>query len=278
MTQESQAKRAHIEYQVYLPGSPGSDNPPFSLRIGEENLQLLQLYNNHLVTTAMFITAHNPGGFLSDPVGNMHRQSQLFGDLSDHGLTWIDGAGVAQTKDWPEEPSALVLGLDLETAYRLAYKYGQKTFVFAAEAGVPELYLTELSPFDLKPAKRIAERANRFVQEAPKPPTEPELAALAAQFGLEMSEHLLEYSRQLMKLKPAANDQVLAAVFQSSWNKVAECVTALYQDKPDDFPLSLGHWAPSSVYPAPIKDFSAAISFTVGDARAEYDRRAVRRK
>lgn len=115
--------------------------PPFSLEIGKRSQALAELMQHHVKLTAAYLTAFNP---YSQPLSfeqNQHRQEQLVEELRQRGLLVISGQGQVADSDWPPEDSCMVLGLDLETAKRLAHLHEQNAFVWCGPDATPQLVL-----------------------------------------------------------------------------------------------------------------------------------------
>jgi hypothetical protein len=75
------------------------------------------------------ITAHNPGGRLSDDAANAAAQEKLEAELGQQNLTWWPAAG--GDPSWTHvEPSVAVLGFDQREATALGAAYGQEA-IFA---------------------------------------------------------------------------------------------------------------------------------------------------
>ena len=109
------------------------------MHIGQSCPELKALMDKHNVLSAAFITAWNPLSQNLHPKENQARQDELKVNLNRRGLICIDGIGKHPSNNWPGEASVLVLGLDLEAAKSLAWRYKQHAFVWAAGDGLPEL-------------------------------------------------------------------------------------------------------------------------------------------
>lgn len=55
-----------------------------------------------------------------------------------------------------------------------------------------------------------------------------------------------------------------------SWNDYLTTILDQYRDKPDDYPLSLGHWEvePTAIPGIELPKFKAFIRLTVGELKA----------
>jgi hypothetical protein len=281
MQKKSSMPRINVNYQIFLPGSmtKAGQTESFLLQCGAANPDLEALHDAHGVTSSMFMTAHNPGGAQANAIDNMYHQSSLFGDLSDRGLVWMDAASVTDGGLGLAEPSLLIMGVSIETAYRLANQYGQHAFVYAARDAIPHVVATASAPLDLeKPATESREQAKKLAP--PAPVSDEEIIGLAKNFHITdvPDEYVISFARDLLKRKTTMNDHVLAAVYTSSWNRVAESIAAIYKDKPGNFSLTIGHLSTCETPDERIEEFSPALSITLDDTRADYDRRAVRRE
>ena len=122
------------DYQVHGP-------VPFSLKIGQPNEPLRQLYKHHRCDCAAFITAWNPFSQKLDPDVNAQRHLDLMADLETRSLIFVHGMGVGQDPDWPGEVSGLILGLALEASRVLGRKFNQNAIVWCDQDAQPELVL-----------------------------------------------------------------------------------------------------------------------------------------
>ena len=122
------------EYRVF-----GTE--PFVITVGVACSDLLALCHGHKVTCAAFITACNPLSRELPAHENQHRQDELAKELSQRSLNYLDGVGQHPSGSWPDEPSFLVLGLELEAAKSLGQSLEQNAIVWCGANAVPELIL-----------------------------------------------------------------------------------------------------------------------------------------
>jgi hypothetical protein len=114
--------------------------PPFTLNIGILSSDIKNLMAKHNVNCAAFITAWNPfSQTLATADDNLARQEKLKEHLKMRSLKYIDGLGEHPDKNWPAEPSVLILGLSLEAAKTLAIRCEQRAFVWVGSNAVPGL-------------------------------------------------------------------------------------------------------------------------------------------
>ena len=107
------------------------DSPkPIMLFVGRSNQDLKQLLADSKVTTAAFITAHNPCSEKLDDADNAKAQSNLIGDVQALGYRYINGYGQDIAEEWPREESILILGITESQAEALSDKYSQNAFVW----------------------------------------------------------------------------------------------------------------------------------------------------
>jgi hypothetical protein len=59
--------------------------PEFTLRVYKKSAELAKLYKAHQVTSAMYITAHNPYGEKTERNTNMRNQRRLLGNIRQRG-------------------------------------------------------------------------------------------------------------------------------------------------------------------------------------------------
>lgn len=108
-----------------------------SLRIGEMNIQLPDLYRRYNVQSSVFITAWNQfGKFLTheqNELANNGLRKQLIGE----GLQFLEGAGIGTDTEWPPEKSLLVLGVSEAKASELCRLYKQNAVVYIGSNLIP---------------------------------------------------------------------------------------------------------------------------------------------
>lgn len=108
-----------------------------SLRIGEMNIQLPDLYRRYNVQSSVFITAWNPfGKFLTDEE-NKQANLGLRKQLVAEGLQFLEGAGIGTDTEWPPEPSLLALGVSQDHASELCRLYRQNAVVYIGPDFIP---------------------------------------------------------------------------------------------------------------------------------------------
>jgi len=103
---------------------------PITLFIGKSNRDLSIVLQEHGVTTAAFITAHNPYSQPLDETVNAKVQSQLTKDVESTGYKFIKGYGQDIEEKWTREESILILGINETEAEKLSDKYQQNAFVW----------------------------------------------------------------------------------------------------------------------------------------------------
>jgi hypothetical protein len=113
--------------------------PEFVLNIGQHSEELRQLFTQHKLNAAAFITAYNPFSQQLSHDENLDRQANLVKEIQSRGLNLIQGLGQDPDHKWKGEPSVLVLGIAFEAAKKLARTYEQNAFVWCDEACTPQL-------------------------------------------------------------------------------------------------------------------------------------------
>jgi hypothetical protein len=107
------------------------DSPkPITLFIGNSNQDLKQLLIDSKVTTAAFITAHNPCSHKYEDADNVKAQASLISEVDGLGFKYIHGYGQDVAEEWPREDSILILGITESQAESLSDKYSQNAFVW----------------------------------------------------------------------------------------------------------------------------------------------------
>jgi Protein of unknown function (DUF3293) len=127
------------EYVVF--GDPG-----MVLRIGEPSPALDALLDAEGAQTACYITAANPYGRRAAEEENVLATTALLEAQRRAGYACYAGEGRDPKRQWPAEPSVLVLGISLADAQVLGRSYEQNAIVFARKGGAPELVV--LAPPD----------------------------------------------------------------------------------------------------------------------------------
>lgn len=128
--------RAYLETEYRVQAAPG-----FTVRVGQNNADLLAAHARHGAACSAFLTACNP---FSEPVGrasNAARQAGLAEALSGRSLTFLPGIGQHPSNDWPGEDSFLAFGLPLDAAKVPGTRCEQNAFVWSGADGVPKLIL-----------------------------------------------------------------------------------------------------------------------------------------
>ena len=114
---------------------------PFVMLVGEVSSGLADLMAAEKAPSAAFVTAWNPFSQVTTEAENTAAQQALLADLAALGVTFFPGFGKDPSGLWPGEESLLVLGLSLEKARRLGFKYGQNAILWAGLDACPELVL-----------------------------------------------------------------------------------------------------------------------------------------
>ena|SRR5579864_37813 len=126
---------AEAQYQVADPRAT------FTIHPGEYSPELMSLYLDNDTFSSALLTAHNPLSNIVTDAENTAAQHALEAELTDIGFTFLSGYGCDGDGAWPREVSALVLGIDFETAKTISMRYGQNAFLFASDDAVPKLIL-----------------------------------------------------------------------------------------------------------------------------------------
>jgi hypothetical protein len=104
------------------------------LRIDEVSSALVQLMQEHQVSTAAVLTAYNPYSESKSEAENALAQQQLLQDLAKQGIATLSALGSDPNGAWEPEPNVLALGISLQQAEVLADQYGQNAFVWVNNA------------------------------------------------------------------------------------------------------------------------------------------------
>jgi len=111
---------------------------PITLFVGKSNKELSKLLIEHGVTTAAFITAHNPYSHQFEDADNVKAQASLISEVDGLGFKYIDGYGQDVAEEWPREDSILIVGITESQAEALSDKYSQNAFIWI---GTREAYI-----------------------------------------------------------------------------------------------------------------------------------------
>lgn len=119
----------------------GTAPTSFILRIGTHSSDLELYYLANQVTCALFITAFNPLGIVTDTASNEAAHAHLGDELRALGAKCIEGEGADPAGLWPPEKSFLALGIEATNARELGLRFKQDAVVWADTDAIPELIL-----------------------------------------------------------------------------------------------------------------------------------------
>lgn len=144
----------------------------FSFVARGDSTFLGDLHRQFNVTSSAFITAYNPFGQSTDDEVNRRNQEQLIAEVSGR-WKYLMGLGVDPKRQWPSEPSILILGIDLEDALSFGRKYQQHAIVFATRRGRTNLRacVEEDQALLLHPLERMMQRVEAKFRAAGVPYT-----------------------------------------------------------------------------------------------------------
>lgn len=100
-----------------------------TLRVGQKCPELQEVFEQHDVTTACYITAYNPFGRLLTKQENEARNARLLRELAAQYLVF-EGVGVDPTGEWEGEASFFALGASEDVSLALAEAWEQNAVVF----------------------------------------------------------------------------------------------------------------------------------------------------
>lgn len=106
--------------------------PPVDIRIGHASAALDHLLQQCGVSEWAFVTASNPRSRPLPDRDNARRNAELKQDLQRSGWRTLEGIGVPCDGKWQPEASVLILGIDRDTAAKLALRWEQNAFVRGA--------------------------------------------------------------------------------------------------------------------------------------------------
>ncbi len=111
-------------------------DPPISWSIGGLVPAIDALLEEHQITTACLITAHNPKSIIVAVDKNQEQQDLLVQFVEQNEWTYFIGQGNDSSGSWPSEDSLLILGLNEIESTQLGRKFEQNAVVFL-EIGKP---------------------------------------------------------------------------------------------------------------------------------------------
>lgn len=123
-----------------------ADGCAYTLRVGEQNIDVAMLFKKHGVIGATFITAHNPGSVQLGAVHNELADRALRQDLRSLAKVVFPGEGKDPGGLWPSEKSLLAAGIERSEAEMLARRYGQYAILWIDATG--KVSLVELTDLD----------------------------------------------------------------------------------------------------------------------------------
>lgn len=118
-----------------------SDAVEFVIRIGQPSSELDALLHNRGVSSSAVLTAWNPSSQPLSLQQNRLRQVQLVKDLHVAGWPTLPAARRDSSAQWPQEESALVLGIDRTACNAMARRFEQNAYVWCERGRAAELVL-----------------------------------------------------------------------------------------------------------------------------------------
>jgi hypothetical protein len=125
--------RAH--YIVFTPSGR------IALKVDHYNPDIAALHTQHSCGTSALLTAYNPNAAPAAQHDNQRAQADLLRCVDALGLAWYEGENSDPFGGWAER-SALIMGMSMDLAHRLAAQYGQRGFLFCRESAIPSLIMT----------------------------------------------------------------------------------------------------------------------------------------
>ena len=112
-----------------------------TLRVAQQCPELQEVFQQHNVTTACYVTAYNPFGHLLTAQENEYRNARMRTELAAQYRVY-EGMGVDPTGEWAGEASFLALGASKDASLALAEAWEQNAVVFVDETLRVSLLLT----------------------------------------------------------------------------------------------------------------------------------------
>lgn len=110
----------------FLVETPGET---ICIRIGQVEAALENLLESEGARQWAYVTAWNPGSIPLSDNENGIRERELEREVRQAGYAFFRGRGVGADRQWPPEPSLLILGISPDGAVQLGRKYGQVAIV-----------------------------------------------------------------------------------------------------------------------------------------------------
>ncbi len=117
-------------------------DPPFVMHIDVLCTPLKALMQRYGHTSALFISAWNPGSIQRSDGENAVAQAHLEARLCAEGFRMFHGVGEDPGGQCAGEPCLLVLGWPHHDAKTLAQEYGQNAVLWSGADGIPRLVVT----------------------------------------------------------------------------------------------------------------------------------------
>jgi len=114
---------------------------PFTLKVDQVSLELMNLYTLNSSSSCVFITACNPYSEALTSESNNQLQSKFEQYLKDKNLSYFYGEGKHPSGEWEGEASFLVFDLGFEESKKLGVELRQNAIVWCGSDAVPNLIL-----------------------------------------------------------------------------------------------------------------------------------------
>lgn len=136
ITDSLRAAFLNTNYVVFAP------NASITLRIGQYSTNLTKLMSERNTNSVAILTAYNPDATPADVKTNLDAQKLLLDSIHKRHVSYFLGENVAPDGDGPQEPTIVVMGMQLEQARALAQQFRQLAFVFSDASAIPQLVWT----------------------------------------------------------------------------------------------------------------------------------------
>jgi hypothetical protein len=134
--------RAYLQTEFVV----GTSDREVVFRVGSPSSRLDALLERRGVTRWAFLTAYNPESVPITGEVNDRQQRALMDIIRSRGYHLVEGEGRDAEKQWPAEPSVLVLGLGRREARELGRRFGQLAVVAGHRGFAPRLLPSGLRP------------------------------------------------------------------------------------------------------------------------------------
>ncbi|SIQ52987.1 Protein of unknown function [Pontibacter lucknowensis] len=116
-----------------------NDSQAITIRLDQNNPDLLAYLQQESITSWAYITAWNPLSFPQTEEYNHSQQQILREQLKDYKV--FEGEGKGRDGKWPAEASYFIAGISRDKACEIGLDFGQTAILVSSESLEPELVI-----------------------------------------------------------------------------------------------------------------------------------------